>query len=165
MSTNDFFANFPKFTHDPSAPISKEFSRLANQRQWRKKSKTWKKQWNRCMNSEYERQIGSTLTGLEAWVALCNEMGLDGPFMSIRQCKKVWTIFLFPFFSSLVHWNLAFQFSLWNWNKNARLCQGSMLISSTCSILDATEVQFGNFRISELSASTPERRVRFLAGS
>lgn len=84
-----FFANFPDFEHDASAPISGEFARLAHQRHWKKNSKTWKKQWKRCISNEYEIQLGRTLTGLQNWASLCEEMDLEGPFTSITQCKKV----------------------------------------------------------------------------
>lgn len=96
MSESAFFASFPDFAHNPAAPISEEFSRLAAQRCWKKGSKTWKKSWSRCMNDEYDRLVGKSLTGLEGWVQLCSELGIDGEFTSIRQCKMVCAVSICP---------------------------------------------------------------------
>lgn len=96
MSEPTFFTSFPDFAHDPTAAISAEFSRLAAQRRWKQGSKTWKKNWSRCVNEEYDRLIGDSLAGLEDWVRLCVELGIDEDFTSIRQCKMVCTVSILP---------------------------------------------------------------------
>ncbi|PWY89101.1 hypothetical protein BO70DRAFT_426767 [Aspergillus heteromorphus CBS 117.55] len=83
-----FFDDYPAFKLDPSAPITAEFKRLANQRHWKKGSKTWRNMWNRFTTMEYEELIGNHLAGLDGWRDLCEELDLPGPFDSIRQCKK-----------------------------------------------------------------------------
>lgn len=92
MATNSpFFSSFPDFTPNPSSPISTDFQRLASHRGWKTNSKRWKKMWNQCMNLEYDRLIGNTLSSLQSWQRLCGEVGLgDGTrFGSIRKCKMV----------------------------------------------------------------------------
>ena len=84
-----FWEQFPKFNHDANAPISVEFARLGNFRNWSRGSKKWKKNWNLCMAIEYERLIGSRVNTLATWQAMCKKVGLAEVFTSIRQCKKV----------------------------------------------------------------------------
>lgn len=89
MAERSFFASFPAFNHDPTAAISKEFYRLGAKRGWKKGSKTWRKQWKNCMNSEYDRLIGKRMVGLADWNELCWELGLKADHTSINQCKLV----------------------------------------------------------------------------
>ncbi|KAA8648342.1 uncharacterized protein ATNIH1004_004227 [Aspergillus tanneri] len=90
MSTTHFFDAFPNFRFNPNAPIGTEFHRLAQQRNWRKGSKTWRRNWNLYISSEYDRIIGQALpAGLEDWQDLCDELDLQGSFTSITKCKQV----------------------------------------------------------------------------
>ena len=89
MSETDFFDSFPDFQHNPKASISSEFRRLAKLRRWKQGSKNWKKNWNRCVNTEYDRLLGKNVVGLDDWIDLCEELGLGDEFGSIRQCKMV----------------------------------------------------------------------------
>lgn len=84
-----FFDQFPDFDCNPDSPISDEFKRLGKARNWRPGSKTWTKNWNRCMGNEYNRLIGSRISNLETWQVMCRKVGLGDEFTSIRQCKKV----------------------------------------------------------------------------
>ncbi|KAJ5453986.1 uncharacterized protein N7458_004942 [Penicillium daleae] len=83
-----FFDQFPDFDCNPDSPISNEFKRLGKARNWRPGSKTWTKNWNRCMGNEYNRLIGSRISNLETWQVMCRKVGLGDEFTSIRQCKK-----------------------------------------------------------------------------
>jgi hypothetical protein len=49
---------FPGFDYDAMAPISIEFGRLAESRDWRRGSKAWRINWHLCMVSEYQILIG-----------------------------------------------------------------------------------------------------------
>lgn len=89
MTESRFFTSFPAFKHNPTVPISEEFLRLAQQRGWKQGSATWRKQWRRCMNLEYDRLIGKRLVGLADWIELCWELGLGLEYTSITQCKRV----------------------------------------------------------------------------
>lgn len=85
-----FFSSFPDFTPNPSVPISTDFQRLANLRGWKTNSRHWKKMWKQCTNLEYDRLIGKTLSSLQSWQRLCEEVGLEGGnFGSITKCKMV----------------------------------------------------------------------------
>lgn len=84
-----FFGDFPNFKPNLDAPISAEFKRLAQQRQWKANSRRWRKMWNTCIGQEYDRIIGQNLSSLQTWQRLCEELDLKGPFTSITQCKKV----------------------------------------------------------------------------
>ncbi|CRL24407.1 unnamed protein product [Penicillium camemberti] len=74
--------------HDPDLPISVAFGRVALQRGWKPGSKKWKKNWNTCMNSEYDRIIGCRVSSLATWQELCTKVGIEDSFASINQCKK-----------------------------------------------------------------------------
>ena len=41
------------------------------------------------MNTEYDRILGNNVVYLDDWIELCEELGLDGDFTSIRKCKMV----------------------------------------------------------------------------
>ncbi|KUM64288.1 hypothetical protein ACN42_g2817 [Penicillium freii] len=74
--------------YDTGLPISIAFGFVGLQRGWKPGSKTWKRNWNACMNYEYDRLIGCRVTSLETWQQLCAKVGINGSFRSINQCKK-----------------------------------------------------------------------------
>lgn len=84
----DFFAQFPEFDYHPDAPITKEFKRLARQRKWQHRSKTWRKNWNLCMKADYQSRIGVQVSKIETWQRMCTKVGI-AVFPSITKCKKV----------------------------------------------------------------------------
>lgn len=94
MSINPFFKGFPGFDHDPTAGICAEFQRLSQHRKWKQGSKKWRKNWDACMNAEYERLIGIRVTSLATWQQICKKLGLKGLFTSITKCKKVRWLYL-----------------------------------------------------------------------
>lgn len=88
--TSLYFRTFKDFEHFPENPITEEFERLAALRQWKKGNPTWMKQWTKFVNLEYTRLIGKRdLVTLADWQLLCGQLGLEGPFPSIKRCKKV----------------------------------------------------------------------------
>ncbi|KAJ5125083.1 uncharacterized protein N7515_008908 [Penicillium bovifimosum] len=92
-------------TYDPDLPISHAFGRVSVQRGWKPGSKRWRKAWNACMNSEYNRLIGSRVTSLATWQELCAKVGLRGSFESINKCKKA---------LARVHVNIVDLLECWN---------------------------------------------------
>ena len=75
--------------YDPELPLTFAFGLVGLQRGWKPGSKTWKKNWNACMNCEYDRLIGCRVTSLTTWQQLCAKLGIKDSFKSINQCKKV----------------------------------------------------------------------------
>ena len=75
--------------YDPELPLSFAFGLIGLQRGWKPGSKTWKKNWNACMNCEYDRLIGCRVTSLTTWQQLCAKLGIKDSFKSINQCKKL----------------------------------------------------------------------------
>ncbi|KAJ5233115.1 hypothetical protein N7468_006071 [Penicillium chermesinum] len=108
LTPNPFFDQFPEFDYCIYNPVSKEFYRLAEQRHWKKGSKTWKKRWNACMNAEYDRLIGSRTTDLETWQKLCGKLQIQGDLASIRKCKQA---------IATVHVNIVDLLDCWDANK------------------------------------------------
>lgn len=83
--------------YDPDLPISFAFGLVGLQRGWKAGSETWKRNWNACMNCEYDRHIGSRVTTLATWQQLCAKVGIKDSVKSINQCKKVRHQFLSSF--------------------------------------------------------------------
>lgn len=88
LHPNQFLQDF-NVPYDPELPISYLFSLLSKERNWKTNSRTWRKNWNKCMACEYDRLIGYCNTNLETWQELCRQVGIEGSFMSITKCKKV----------------------------------------------------------------------------
>ncbi|KAJ5781352.1 hypothetical protein N7457_006512 [Penicillium paradoxum] len=91
--------------YDPSTPVSVAFHLVSQQRGWKPGSKRWRKSWNACMNSEYDRLIGCRVTSLATWQELCAKVGIEGSFTSINQCKKA---------LARVHVNIVDLLDSWN---------------------------------------------------
>ncbi|EED22065.1 conserved hypothetical protein [Talaromyces stipitatus ATCC 10500] len=88
-NVRSFFDDFPDFVQDPSAPISAEFARLAAHRQWKKgaRSKTYERNWSKCIRMEFDNFYGKEYTKLESWQNICTEVGIE-PLSSVTKCKK-----------------------------------------------------------------------------
>ncbi|KUL84351.1 hypothetical protein ZTR_06331 [Talaromyces verruculosus] len=82
-----FFDDFPDFVPDDSASISVNFASLATHRKWKNGSKTYKRNWNKCVEMEFDKEYGTNYTRLESWQNLCTEVGIER-LPSITQCKK-----------------------------------------------------------------------------
>ncbi|KAJ5238244.1 hypothetical protein N7489_008335 [Penicillium chrysogenum] len=91
--------------YDPELPLSFAFGLIGLQRGWKPGSKTWKKNWNACMNCEYDRLIGCRVTSLTTWQQLCAKLGIKDSFKSINQCKKA---------LARVHVNIVDLLDSWN---------------------------------------------------
>ncbi|KAJ5702674.1 hypothetical protein N7488_010222 [Penicillium malachiteum] len=84
----NFFNKFPDFDYDPEKPVSQEFKRLGAKMGWRQGSRKWKKNWNICMDEQYDRLIGTRVNNLDTWQQICCKLLIPGEFTSIRQCRK-----------------------------------------------------------------------------
>ncbi|OQE36841.1 hypothetical protein PENCOP_c011G03371 [Penicillium coprophilum] len=91
--------------HNPDLPVSSAFGLVSLQRGWKPGSKTWKMNWNLCMNSEYDRLIGGRVNSLTTWQELCTKVGIKGSLTSITQCKKA---------LARVHVNIVDLLDCWN---------------------------------------------------
>lgn len=84
-----YFDNFPKFKHNPTAPIAQEFGRLASEQGWKKKNrdKLFHEERALCYAMEFALHFNDD-SKLANWQALCSEVGIE-PERSITKCKKV----------------------------------------------------------------------------
>ncbi|KAF8336078.1 hypothetical protein F5887DRAFT_1250067, partial [Amanita rubescens] len=88
----DFFANYPDFSHNPGTPVSVEFQRLAKRYKWKRKSPEYKDAWAQfgaAMGKQFADYYGSDVHDINAWQALCIELGVDPVPDTIAQCKKI----------------------------------------------------------------------------
>ncbi|KAJ9623558.1 hypothetical protein H2203_005820 [Taxawa tesnikishii (nom. ined.)] len=83
-----YFDNFPKFKHNPTAPIAQEFGRLASEQGWKKKNrdKLFHEERALCYAMEFALHFNDD-SKLANWQALCSEVGIE-PERSITKCKK-----------------------------------------------------------------------------
>jgi hypothetical protein len=98
-STN--FSRFPNFQSDSTISLLENFSLLAIQEGWKKKSKTYKE--NRrvflaeAVEAGFLDKFGVNVNSLQAWQSLCQTIGVpesmegeDIPTLtSIKACKQV----------------------------------------------------------------------------
>ncbi|KAJ5190054.1 hypothetical protein N7491_007905 [Penicillium cf. griseofulvum] len=94
-----------KLGANPDLAVSSAFVLVSLQRGWKPGSKTWRKNWNACMNMEYDRLIGCRVNRLATWQDLCAKVGIEGSFTSINQCKKA---------LARVHVNIVDLLDCWN---------------------------------------------------
>ncbi|KAI9736748.1 MAG: hypothetical protein M1834_000952 [Cirrosporium novae-zelandiae] len=89
MSDYEFFNRFPDFEPNPSAPIAKEFARLARQKNWNPNSKVYRRMKVSCYQSEFTALYGEDSSKLQNWQSLCRDVRVKKPTDTISQCKKV----------------------------------------------------------------------------
>lgn len=87
--TSSFFAQYPNFVPNPSAPLHSEIDRLAMQEGWHTRGKRVGR------IAAYSAELALQCSGksrLESWQALCVDAGVaetKGVPTSIKGCKKV----------------------------------------------------------------------------
>lgn len=83
-----FFSRFPGFQPDPSLSATDEFSRLAHHMNWTTGSKRYKKELASFASTEFAHyyDVGNKL---QNYRALVQELGIEGSFATINQCRKV----------------------------------------------------------------------------
>ena len=91
-SPSSYFDTFyPRFSPDDSVSILSNFRRLAKLKGWGPDSKRYRKEYQKCLNSEYREFVGCVFSRgkLDGWRDLCEEVGIRNPPSSITGCKKV----------------------------------------------------------------------------
>ena len=73
---------------DSGASFMDDFHELANVRNWKVGSKTWRKNWAVFMQAENERLSRNHGARLERWKQMCVKLGVE-PAESIRKCRMV----------------------------------------------------------------------------
>jgi hypothetical protein len=96
METADYFIRFPAFQRAPMLSSNSEFSLLAQEMNWKKDSKRYRKERANFLASEFNIHYGSNATKLENWQALCLELDMTDSIRSITQCRKVSNILMSP---------------------------------------------------------------------
>ena len=94
-------SRFPSFEPDPTASLVQNFSRLAIEQKWSKKSAKYKEErrayLGETVQTAFLNQFGSTVERLEAWQSLCWTIGVPASngeetevgLGSIKACQKV----------------------------------------------------------------------------
>ena len=89
MPPGSFFAQYPQFNHDATAPLVAEFERLRLQRGWKMGGKKYRQSRQSCFVQEFDYYYGNGGSDrLAGWQALCDDVGISPVPLSIRQCKK-----------------------------------------------------------------------------
>lgn len=87
MST--YWATYaPAFTYNPQAGFVSEFTRLARQMGWGKRSAQYRDERALCFQLEILIAFGDG-SNIEKWQMLCEEVGIEEIPTSIKQCRKV----------------------------------------------------------------------------
>ncbi len=84
-----FFANYPNFTYDSSAPARSEFRRLCQAQQWGQNSAqrdSARSRFRTALILQFNAAYGDDLDG---WHAMMIHMGVDPLPDTISACKKV----------------------------------------------------------------------------
>ncbi|KAJ7609437.1 hypothetical protein FB45DRAFT_1066847 [Roridomyces roridus] len=86
-----YWTAHPDFNHNPALPLRQQFGALAALRGWRKRSKVYNREWEKCGREEFTFQFGSDENRLAGWQAMCALVGVnenDVP-ASITRCKQL----------------------------------------------------------------------------
>ncbi|KAF8342417.1 hypothetical protein F5887DRAFT_1135551, partial [Amanita rubescens] len=78
-----FFAQFPKFDYDPTAPVNQEYRHLRDSNGGPKKKRKL------SSRRSVERWGGSNVHDVRAWRALCAALGVNSIPKTIEECKTV----------------------------------------------------------------------------
>ncbi|KAF2807814.1 uncharacterized protein BDZ99DRAFT_391589 [Mytilinidion resinicola] len=81
-----FFACFPGFKANATAPMAAEFDRLASYMAWTKQEAAIYR--TQAWNTEFERAYGTDASKLEGWKALCEKCSIEPAPQSVKKCKK-----------------------------------------------------------------------------
>ncbi|KAI0847677.1 hypothetical protein F5Y00DRAFT_263357 [Daldinia vernicosa] len=86
-----FFAQYPEFNHDETAPIWTEFKSLCEHKKWNENSKDRKEarnQFQDAMIAEFGRIYGTDNTSLSSWQKLCRTIKVSPIPQNIVACQK-----------------------------------------------------------------------------
>ncbi|KAF8730601.1 hypothetical protein AX14_005409 [Amanita brunnescens Koide BX004] len=75
-----FFAEYPDFEYDSTAPVTQEYRRLTQESDWMPRSQAEKKAksaFGEAMGKQFASFYGTSIHDMEAWKALCEALGVD----------------------------------------------------------------------------------------
>ena len=88
-----FFAQFPDFDYDPTAPVNQEYRRLRKfffqQRRSEEEKKAFKSAFGRAMGKQFASFYGASAHDIRAWRALCVVLSINPIPKTIEECKSV----------------------------------------------------------------------------
>jgi hypothetical protein len=94
-----FFAEYPEFDYDSTAPVTQEYRRLTQESDWMPRSQEDKKAkaaFGTAMGKQFASFYGSSIHDIKAWKALCEALGVDPIPKTIAECRDVRTEVLLP---------------------------------------------------------------------
>ena len=89
-----FFAEYPEFNYDSTAPVTQEYRRLTQESDWMPRSQEDKKAkaaFGTAMGKQFASFYGSSIHDIKAWKALCEALGVDPIPKTIAECRDVRT--------------------------------------------------------------------------
>jgi len=87
-----FFAEYPEFDYDSTAPVTQEYRRLTQESDWMPRSQEDKKAkaaFGTAMGKQFASFYGSSIHDIKAWKALCEALGVDPIPKTIAECRDL----------------------------------------------------------------------------
>ncbi|TFK93885.1 hypothetical protein K466DRAFT_649659 [Polyporus arcularius HHB13444] len=85
-----FFARFPEFDYQPTAPFLDEFKRLKELKEWDDKGERREKsKLQEAMVEQFTVMYGREETDLLAWQRLCNALGVNPVPKTLHECRQL----------------------------------------------------------------------------
>ncbi|KAI0751375.1 hypothetical protein C8Q80DRAFT_1157047 [Daedaleopsis nitida] len=85
-----FFAQYPSFDYQPTAPFIEEFTRLRQQEKWDKGHvQNARREFNSAMVLTFNKMYGKRADALSAWQKLCSALGVEDMPRDIASCKQL----------------------------------------------------------------------------
>ena len=92
MHLIDFFAQYPKFSYDPSNGVMQEFWRLCNNNGWKKNDRMREDARDALRDAiaqQFNAIYGTDLDSIDSWHTLCNVVGIDPTPDTPEKCRTV----------------------------------------------------------------------------
>ena len=89
-----FFAEYPEFDYDSTAPVTQEYRRLTQESDWAPRSRDEKKAksaFGEAMGKQFASFYGSSIHDIKAWKALCKALNVYPIPETIAECRDVRT--------------------------------------------------------------------------
>jgi hypothetical protein len=96
---DEFFAAYPSFNYDPTAPMTREFKRMCKFFGWsddRRDKRDARDEFRAAMVRDFNSFYGSDVHDILAWHKLCRAVGICPLPEDIRECRKVRRFSSFP---------------------------------------------------------------------
>jgi hypothetical protein len=86
----DFFAQYPEFDYNPSAPVTSEFYRMCRFFKWSKEQREPEREFFRdAMTQQFNTIYGTDVDSLSAWKNLCQVLRIDPIPDELNACRNV----------------------------------------------------------------------------